>query len=194
MRKLFIAICAVTLLSATTLSADKKEYVMQIKKEGVKYIKMLGKALKKEVKAKMKEDPSGALAMGFCSQKAAEITNEVNKQLPSYAKVKRTSFKVRNKENKPDSIDKVIMQDYQKAIEENKFKPDDIKVVNIGNMYRVYKPLLAKKMCLKCHGENISDDIKAVIKNVYPNDKATGFKEGDLRGVIVAEIVKNDKN
>ncbi len=191
MKRSFIAICAIVLLTGTALNASEKETVIQIKQEGIKYIKMLGGALKKEVKAKMKEDPSGSLAMGFCSQKAEEITKDVNKKIPSYAHVRRTSLKVRNEANKPDSIDKVIMNEYQENIQKNTFKPNDIKVVNIGNVYRVYKPLLTKKMCLKCHGENISNDIKAVIKNVYPNDKATGFKEGDLRGVIVAQIKRD---
>jgi hypothetical protein len=30
--------------------------------------------------------------------------------------------------------------------------------------------------------------VKRVIKKHYPEDKAIGFREGDLRGAVVAEI------
>lgn len=188
MRKLTIAFTTVLLFSNI---AGADENLTPIKQEGVKYIKMLGGALKKEVKAKMEEDPTGSLAMGFCSAKATEITEKVNNQLPDYAKVRRTALKIRNPENTADETDIKVMQAYKKAIAEKKFTPKDIKVIETDNTYRVYKPLVAKAMCLKCHGENISEEIKTVIKKVYPEDKATGYKEGSLRGVIVAEIKKD---
>ena len=188
MRKLTLSFIAVALLGGA-LHADQD--LKPIKEEGVKYIKMLGGALKKEVKAKMKEDPTGTLAMGFCSTKAKEITSDVNEKLPDYASVRRTALRVRNEANKPDATDEKVMKAYEEAIAAKKFDPKDIRVVETKDAYRVYKPLVTKKMCLTCHGKNISDDIKAVIKKVYPNDKATGYKEGDLRGVIVAEIKKD---
>jgi len=188
MKKITMAITA-SLLLATFATAS--EDISSIKQEGIKYIKVLGGALKKEVKAKMKEDPSGALAMGFCSTKAKEITEKINTQLPHYATVRRTALKVRNEANKPDATDIEVMKAYEKAIADKTFTPKDIKVVETKDAYRVYKPLITKAMCLKCHGDNLSEDIQAVIKKVYPNDKATGFKEGDLRGVIVAEIKKD---
>jgi hypothetical protein len=188
MRKLTIAFIATALL-ANVIMAD--ESIKPIKEEGVKYIKMLGQALKKEVISKMKEDPTGALAMGFCSTKAQQITEKINNQLPDYADVRRTALKVRNPKNAPDATDTQVMEAYQKAIEEGKFNPKETKMVEVNDTYRIYKPLVTKKLCLTCHGANISDDIRAVLKKVYPNDKATGFKEGDLRGVIVAEIKKD---
>ncbi len=188
MRKLTLSFITTALIVQVMLANDD---IRPIKEEGVKYIKMLGSALKKEVKAKMQEDPSGALAMGFCSTKAAEITEKINNQLPDYASVRRTARKVRNPQNSPDATDTRVMEAYEKAIEENRFSPKDIKVVQTKDAYRIYKPLVTKAMCLKCHGENISPDIQAVITKVYPHDKATGFKEGDLRGVIVSEIKKD---
>lgn len=188
MKKLTVAFTAILLIGNIAGADDN---LTPIKQEGIKYIKILGGALKKEVKAKMQEDPTGSLAMGFCSGKASEITEQVNNQLPDYAKVRRTALKIRNPENAPDETDTKIMQAYEKAIAAKKFTPKDIKVVEVGDTYRVYKPLVAKAMCLKCHGENISEDIQSVIKKVYPKDQATGFNEGDLRGVIVAEIKKD---
>jgi len=175
------------LLMSATMADD-----IAVKQEGVKYIKMLGGALKSQLQAKMKEDKTGLTALAFCTSSADEITNEVNKKLPEYAKVRRTSLKVRNdKVNSPDATDKKVMEAYVSAIEAKKFSPKDIKVVEEGDVTRVYKPLVAKAVCLKCHGTDLSPKISEAIKSAYPNDKATGFKEGDLRGVIVAEIKKH---
>jgi len=180
------------LLSGLLLTSVTMADNAAVKQEGVKYIKMLGGTLKSQLQAKMKEDKTGLTALAFCTSSADEITNEVNKKLPAYAKVRRTSLKVRNgKVNTPDATDRKVMEEYVAAIKAKTFSPKDIKVVEEGDVTRVYKPLVAKAVCLKCHGSDLSPKIADAIKTAYPNDKATGFKEGDLRGVIVAEIKKH---
>jgi len=179
-------------LSALLLTSVSMADNTAVKMEGVKYIKMLGGALKTELKAHMKQDPSGLEALAFCTGSADKITQEVNAKLPDYAKVRRTALKVRNdKVNAPDSTDEEVMKAYEEAIENKLFTPKDIKVVEVGETTRVYKPLVTKKVCLKCHGSDLSPKVQEALKSAYPNDHATGFKEGDLRGVIVAEIKKH---
>ena len=177
-----------TLLLSSAIMAEE----MTVKQEGIKYIKMLGGTLKSELQAQMKADKSGMSAMGFCTAKANEITVTINKKLPAYAKVRRTSLKVRNStDNTADALDQKVMAEYVAAIEAKTFTPKDIKVLQDGDTTRVYKPLLAKAVCLKCHGTNISTEISKAIEISYPHDKAIGFKEGDLRGVVVSEIKKH---
>jgi hypothetical protein len=159
-----------------------------IKQEGVKYIKMLGKELKTNLKKAMKEDKTGVKAVTFCLNKAEEITKSVNEKLPKNVKVRRTSLNIRNPKNSPDEIDTKILNAYAKNLADGKFDPKDIKVVKDGNTTRVYKPLLVTKACLKCHGENVSSDIKSAIAKKFPKDKAINLKAGTLRGVMVAEI------
>ena len=177
-------------LTLLLLSSAVAEEPASIKQEGVKYIKMLGGALKSELKKHLQADKTGLETINFCSTKAQAITAEVNEKLPKYAKIRRTALKVRNLANTPDDTDKKVMQSYEAKIKEGRFDPKDIEVVKVGDTYRVYKPLLAQKVCLKCHGTNIDSKIAETIKKYYPKDQATGFKEGDLRGVIVAEIKK----
>jgi len=165
---------------------------IHVKQEGIKYIKMLGGALKTELKSHMMADKTGIAAAGFCASKATSITKEINTKLPKYAKVRRTALKLRNdKENTADELDTKVMNDYVAAIEAKTFTPKDIKVVTLGNTTRVYKPLLTASVCLKCHGSSVSKEIKDLVHTTYPNDKAINFKEGSLRGVIVAEIEKH---
>lgn len=181
-----------TLLSTTLILAmdanttASKE--MAVKHEGIKYITLLGETLKNELQTHMKADKTGLSAMGFCTAKADEITKEINKKLPAYASVRRTALKTRNENNLPDAIDIKVMKDYEASIAANTFMPTDIKVVQEGTTTRVYKPLATQSVCLKCHGSNISKEIQDEITAHYPKDKAVGFKEGSLRGMIVSEI------
>ena len=182
-----------SLLTASAMAADNNAtQPLTVKQEGIKYIKMLGGALKTELKAHMKKDPTGLDAMAFCTGSADKITKEVNVKLPSYAKVRRTALKVRNGSvNTPDATDEKVMKAYEAAIAAKTFTPKDIKVVEEGNVTRVYKPLVTKAVCLKCHGSQLSPKISEALKSAYPADKAVGFKEGDLRGVVVSEITKH---
>ena len=179
----------VIIISGILLTASLHAETMDVKQEGIKYIKMLGGALKSELQRKIKADKSGVEAVRFCQTHAGEITKAVNAKLPAYARVRRTALKLRNaEENHADAIDVKVMQAYVAAIQAKTFSPKDIKVVKDGDVTRIYKPLLAKPVCLVCHGSKVSKAIQREIAKAYPNDKAINFKEDTLRGVIVAEI------
>ena len=162
-----------------------------VKQEGMKYIKMLGGVLKSELQTHMKADKTGLAAMGFCTAKADDITKEVNSKLPKYASVRRTAMKTRNSDNAADALDQKVIAEYEASIKAKTFLPADIKVVKEGDTTRVYKPLVTKGVCLKCHGNDISKEIQGEITTHYPKDQAVGFKQGSLRGMIVAEIKKH---
>ncbi len=186
-------VISVALLSATIgLSAQNSN--ADIAKEGVKYIKMLGGTLKAEVKKRMKDDPTGLQAAYLCSKSAQSITKDVNAKFPEGVRVYRTALKYRNEKNKPDATDIEVMKKLDAQIKMKDFKKKPV-VVNLDDKYRVYIPLITQKLCLKCHGnpEKMDSKVKETISKNYPNDKATGFKEGSLRGVIVAEIKKDKK-
>jgi len=43
---------------------------------------------------------------------------------------------------------------------------------------------LAQKPCATCHGTNVDPDLRAEILERYPEDKAVGFKPGEIRGAF----------
>ena len=192
MKKTIIFSIATTFtLFATEANVTKEAKAMPpVVKEGVGYIKMLGKELKMNMKKHMMADKSGVEAASFCANKASEITKEVSAKFPKGVRVYRTSLKYRNPNNKPDEKDVEVLKSIQKSIDENKFVQKPIVVKMDNNKTRVYVPLMVENACVKCHGDasKINPEIKKIISKKYPNDKATGFKLGDLRGVIVAEL------
>jgi len=186
-------ITVISLLAVTAIYAvneEPKKEMPPIVKEGVGYIKMMGKELKMNMKKHMKADKSGVAAAKFCSQKATTIAQEVSKKYPKGVRVYRTSLKVRSDANKPDETDKKVLENLQKEMDSKTFvkKPTVVKLED--GKTRVYVPLLVEKACVKCHGDTskMNPEVKKIINERYPNDKAIGFKEGDLRGVIVAEM------
>lgn len=180
-----LSIAAAVTLMAAEMPADKKG----VAKEGVGYIKQLGKELKGNLKKYLKQDPSGLQAAYFCTKSAQELTRKVNAGFPSGITVRRTALKLRNPKNKADATDIEVMKKMQTAIEAGTFKKKPV-VVEAGGKTRVYLPLLTQKACLKCHGPvaKINPKVRKLLREKYPKDQATGFKAGDLRGVIVAEL------
>ena len=54
---------------------------------------------------------------------------------------------------------------------------------------RVALPIPMDAPCLVCHGapEAIPDAVRSVLTERYPDDAATGYQAGELRGAIWAE-------
>ena len=49
------------------------------------------------------------------------------------------------------------------------------------------EPILLQPPCLTCHGESLAPEVAERIRTSYPEDRATGFQVGDLRGVFWVE-------
>jgi cytochrome c553 len=43
---------------------------------------------------------------------------------------------------------------------------------------------MAAQPCAACHGTDVKPDVLAEIEKLYPQDEATGFKPGELRGAF----------
>jgi len=169
----------------TTIDGVKYEKKPLIQEQGMLHIDSFAKTLETTVKSAMKDGVT--TAFGVCGSLAISMTDEYN-ALTTDTKIRRTALKYRNPKNKPDAIDKSVMNE---LIRKGDFKPV---TVDVGAKYRVYKPLKTGVTCLLCHAERdqMSSKIVNMIQKKYPNDLAVGFKLNDFRGVVVAEIRKRD--
>ncbi len=152
------------------------------------YRSTLGKLtseLKSELIAAMKKGgPTNALEV--CSTKSPKIRAEISKQAGFF--VGRTSLKPRNAGNAPDDWERRTLNTFEerkRAGEEPKML-EFFEVVEIdGHKKRRYmKAIGTGGVCLLCHGTSIHPDVKAKLKELYPEDKATGFQFGELRGAF----------
>ncbi len=151
---------------------------------------LLTKTLMAELKTRTKKDKIEDV-VNFCSDEAMKITQSLTEILPDGVSISRTSLKTRNKENNPTQKEMEILQTFQDEINRGESLKKSYLLENENNFYIYYKPLVIKKECLVCHGG--SSDIKPVtaqkIDKLYPKDEAKGYKEGDLRGMIVVKMV-----
>ena len=46
------------------------------------------------------------------------------------------------------------------------------------------KAIPMREMCASCHGNNVNKSLKSKINHLYPEDIATGFMPGDVRGAF----------
>jgi len=57
---------------------------------------------------------------------------------------------------------------------------------------RVLRPIPVEGPCVTCHGDaaTIPEGVRAVLAMRYPTDRATGYRVGDLRGALWAEVAR----
>ena len=103
--------------------------------------------------------------------------------------VGRTSLKVRNSANAADNWELAVLKQFEarKAQGEPADKLEFFAVIDDDQgqkTFRYMKAIPTAALCLNCHGETLSPEVDAKLKELYPNDQARGFKEGDLRGAF----------
>lgn len=54
----------------------------------------------------------------------------------------------------------------------------------VDGRYRYMQAQLVDAVCLNCHGESLAPAVQAGIDEYYPDDTATGFQLGDIRGAV----------
>ncbi len=53
------------------------------------------------------------------------------------------------------------------------------------------EPLMIQPLCLMCHGASLAPEVQQVLATRYPEDRATGYAEGDLRGIAWVELPRS---
>ena len=100
----------------------------------------------------------------------------------------RTAARLRTPSNAPKKWAAPIVKQYADA----KAASVDGFAVDLGDKVGVMRPVAHRAICSPCHGaeEKLSPRVREELKDRYPVDRATGFKDGDLRGWIWVEVPK----
>lgn len=142
--------------------------------------------LKGELAAAIKAD-GAANAISLCQTIAPDISTELSSG--SGFEVLRTSLKLRNPENAPDSWELEILKSFQEkaaaGVDPDKLEHYAQVVTPEGDrLMRYMRGITTGELCLSCHGSEIKPDVKAELVRYYPDDKATGYRLGELRGAF----------
>ena len=105
---------------------------------------------------------------------------QLAEQFDGRLRIGRTSFRLRNPDNAPPpwAVDAVTRAENRRHVFEG---PDEA----MGFLL----PISAGGLCLTCHGkaDTLDADLARAIEDSYPEDRATGFGVGDLRGYFWVE-------
>jgi len=122
--------------------------------------------------------------------KCRDVSPEMEQKLSAEGlRVRRVSLKNRNPQHAPDEFERAALEAWQKDLDAGE------KVLNpvakrTPDGYRVMQAIrIPGALCLKCHGtpgepEEIDAAMIQKLKVLYPEDKATGYRLGDLRGAF----------
>ncbi len=149
-------------------------------------VKNFATALQGELQAGLQAGgPTNAITV--CKDKAPAIARS-EQQKSGWTDVGRTSLKLRNPANKPDAWELAVLNKFEqrKAAGEDPTKIEYSEIVEAGGKktFRYMKAIPTQEVCLACHGEKIDKATAAKLAKLYPQDKARGFKVGDLRGAF----------
>lgn len=146
--------------------------------------------LGQKLKTAMSTDGPHA-AVSVCKEAAPAIANSLSAE--HGVQITRVGTRVRNqKMGHPNAWQKEALTQFEERLALGE-KPADLeywKVVETANGKRELhyaKAIVTQPQCLTCHGQ--TQDIPAAlaekIRLEYPNDQATGYSAGKLRGAVV---------
>jgi hypothetical protein len=156
-----------------TLGLERGRIIAKAAKE------TLGKQLKNTI-----QNEGVPAALQYCNIAAYPLIDLLSKSY--HASIKRTSLRIRNPEDAPDSLEKILLEAYEYNIENN--QPLNENIQEYDSKYLLYtKPIMIEgALCLACHGSpriHVSIETEDLIKSLYPDDNAMNHSMSDLRGM-----------
>ncbi len=146
--------------------------------------------LGQKLKAAMSTDGPVA-AVSVCKESAPAIARQLS--IANDAKVTRVGTRVRNQNmGIPNAWQKEALTQFEARLSRGE-KAADIEywqVADIGHgksELRYAKAIAVQPQCLSCHGsaQDIAAPLAEKLRIEYPNDQATGYSVGQLRGAVV---------
>lgn len=126
-------------------------------------------------------------ALSVCADTAQALTRSAADELG--VSIKRVSDRVRNTENRPDEYEKKILEKFAQMHREGQEPPfihTGERTIDGQNEFWYIQSIHLQAQCIGCHGDEagIAENVRTLLREKYPGDKATGYKPGDFRGAI----------
>jgi mono/diheme cytochrome c family protein len=180
-----LAACTPSNEETVALSPEEEARLIEDSRE---IVLSLMQQLSAELKSALQSE-GVAPAIQVCQEVAQPITSEISENYPDM-RILRTALRYRNPENAPDADSSQILQRWT-ALVAATGKPPKPVVSQTADAIIVHHPIMmAQQACLTCHGDPdaLSPEVTESLTALYPDDQATGFELGDLRGAFRVEL------
>jgi hypothetical protein len=127
-------------------------------------------------------------AIGVCRDQAPAMARKASEQ--SGWNVRRVSLRNRNPKAVPDAWERAALEDFDRraAAKEPPARLERAEVVQENGVavQRYMRALPTLELCTNCHGaaDKLSPAVAAKLAELYPQDRATGYQVGDIRGAM----------
>ncbi len=157
--------------------------------EGKARIQEFGETLKAELMAAM-ERGGPVEAIAVCNLRAPEIAAAVSTD--GWA-VARSSHRLRNPANAPDAYTAAAIEEFLASEAAGQPASELVKAEIVeedgGEVFRMVKAIPTAGLCVTCHGgKEVAPEVEAKLAELYPQDQARGFSEGEMRGVFTLKM------
>lgn len=133
-------------------------------------------------------------AAEFCNIEAYPITDSLSEAFD--AQIRRTTLKWRNPKNQPTEKEREILEFFESVHNAGTQPKDSLIKLNDDEIWYV-RPIFVQGICQNCHGSlgsTLAENNYEVIKKLYPEDAAVGYKSGDLRGMWSIKLKVQKEN
>ncbi len=172
--------------SSTPTAALPAALSVEVQKDAIQ----LGKFIAAETFSLLSSNLQSAIQQGgvsnalpFCSLAASPLTAGIAGK--HGVTIRRITLKPRNPAGRADTTEMAILNHFEAALTSTAPPPPLVTNFTASTATFFAPIILNNELCLKCHGEpgkDISAENAALIQRLYPQDEATGFKLGQLRG------------
>lgn len=188
--KHFFSLAILALLWAAPAPAAPPD-TAALRAQGLAVIQQFFAALKGELRAGLQKGGPVA-AIQVCRDQAPALAQRVGEQ--NGWQVGRTSRRLRNPANAPDPWEARVLTDFAAQVRSGA-RPGGLVFSQVvrdpqgRRVFRLMKGIAVGGMCLVCHGPAPSPAVRAQLKLLYPQDQATGYTPGQLRGAFTLRKV-----
>lgn len=130
--------------------------------------------------------PAGAIEV--CREQAPELARAASQQ--SGWSLRRVSLRQRNPKAAPDAWERAALEDFDRRAAAQEppatLERAEVTLENGQRVQRYIRALPVMEACTVCHGsaDRLSPAVVARLKALYPDDRAIGYRTGEIRGAI----------
>ena len=137
-----------------------------------------------ELKLVLEMAPAEAVAL--CRHLAPEIKEQIAEE--TGWQVRRVALRVRDPKNRPNKEERGILLSFEARLaagQSTRLLRTDRVVELQGRRYVLFMQAIPTfDTCLVCHGSDLDPEIDRAVHDLYPEDEATGYSVGDIRGAF----------
>lgn len=180
MRVIMLALLA--LLAASGARAQELEPHIA---EAEAVLQRLRGTMMAELKLVLEKSPAEAVAL--CRHLAPEVKEQIAEE--TGWQVRRVALRVRDPVNRPNAQERGILLGFEARLaagQSMRLLRTERVVELQGRRHILFMQAIPTfDSCLICHGAALDPAVGQAVRELYPEDEATGYAEGDIRGAFV---------